>query len=451
MASVARELARITQDLEPYLPDRMVREACRAAGHRWRERELGPSRTLHLFVLQILTFNTAVTHLRHLAGVMVGAPAYCRARMRLPLAVFETLLRDSARAMRGAAASAAPGGPDRWCGLRVLLVDGSSTVAPDTDPSREAFGQASGCRPGCGFPVPKVLGLFDAVTGLIIELLAFPLYTHEQSKVCLLHPLLAAGDVLVGDRGFCSFWHAAMLAERQVACVFRMHARQIVDFRPHRRSSRKGERPGRPSSTFLRRLGKWDQVVRWVKPDQRPAWMTRAQYEAMPRTLEVRELRYRIARKGQRTVCVTIATTLLDPVLYPKQKVAELYGVRWSVETHFAELKTTLRMQRVKSKTPAGVRKELAVYCLVYNLVRSAMLDAARRQAVTPDRISFIDAVRWLSSADAGEIVPDLVINPLRPCRHEPRVIKERRRTYKLMTRPRHQPFKPSRTRGISA
>ena len=101
--------------------------------------------------------------------------------------------------------------------------------------------------------------------------------------------------------------------------------------------------------------------------------------------------------------------------LYPKEKVAELYGLRGSVETHFAELKTTLRMRRIKSQTPDGVRKELAVYCLVYNLVRAIMLQAAARQGTTPDRVSFLDALRWLlSAATPGQVVPALVINPRR-------------------------------------
>src|SRR5205823_140839 len=185
-----------------------------------------------------------------------------------------------------------------------------------------------------------------------------------------------------------------------------MHQRQIVDFRPHRKDrSRcpKRKRKGRPTSTFVRRLGKHDQIVRWTRPERQPAWMDAAQWASMPQSLEVRELRYQIPRRGQRTLCVTIATTLLDPQLYPKEKVAELYGIRWRVETHFAQLKTTLKMRKVKSRTESGVRKELAVYCLVYNLVHAVMMKAALCQGVTPDRISFIDAVRWLLSAAPGE------------------------------------------------
>jgi len=233
-----------------------------------------------------------------------------------------------------------------------------------------------------------------------------------------------------------------MLHLRGVFALFRMHHRQIVDFRPGRKAHRKGDR-GRPRSRVVRRLGKHDQLVAWARPGKMPKWMTMraAQWQSLPTELHVRELRYTITGRGRRTRIVTIATTLLDPTRYPKEKVAELYGLRWSVETHFAELKTTLRMRRIKSQTPDGVRKELAVYCLVYNLVRHIMLKAAARQGTTPDRISFIDALRWLLSeaATPGQDVMPLLINPRREGRHEPRVIKDLQDTYRKMTLPRSQ------------
>src|SRR5690348_12320438 len=192
--SIARALARIKDDVRVFVPDESIVRAAWDAGHRWRERQLGPVETVHLFVLQVIHCNTAIRHLRHLAGHAVNAAAYCEARMRLPLDVLRRLLRDSA-------AGAAPAG-DRWYGLRVLLVDGSSTIAPDTRASRRAFGQPPNQKVGCGFPVPKLLALFDAFSGMVLEALCLPLFTHEQSGVWRLHPMLGKGDLLVGDRGF---------------------------------------------------------------------------------------------------------------------------------------------------------------------------------------------------------------------------------------------------------
>jgi len=276
---------------------------------------------------------------------------------------------------------------------------------------------------------------------MVVQMLAFPLFTHEQSKVWQLHPLLTAGDLLVGDRGFCSFVHLALLHARGVLACFRLHQRQTVDFRPGRKSRAqfaKGHRAGKPTSTFLRRLGRHDQVVRWTRPPKMPAWMTAAQWALIPDALDVRELRYTIAADGRRTRVVTIATTLLDPIRYPKDAVAELYGIRWQVETHFAELKTTLKMRKLKCKTEDGIRKEMAIYCPIYNLVHAVMAKAAARQGVAPDRISFIDTIRWLCLAHVGETIPNLVVNQKRD-RHEPRVIKDPQDTYRKMTRPRSE------------
>jgi hypothetical protein len=442
MASVSSALQRIKDDLTPFLPEPAILAACENAGHHWRQRKLGPVQTLHLFILQVLNFNTAMTGLRHLAKTAVNASAYCKARMRLPLGVLQTLLVESSAAMRQTA------GPQAlWLGLKVHLVDGSSTIAPDTPDSQKAFGQPSGQKPGCGFPVPKVLGLFDAFSGMIVQVLGFPLYTHEMSRTWMLHPLLGVNDLLVGDRGFCSFVHMAMLFSRGIHGLFRIHQKMIVSFQPHRKHRdhyHKGCQKGKPRarkskpmpySKFIKHLGEHDQIVQWFKPGNKPKWMSDEQFAQIPQSLHVRELRYVLPCKGQRTRVVTIATTLLDPLLYPKEKIAELYGVRWQVETHLAELKTTLKMRKLKSKTSQGVLKEL----MVYNLIHLVMLRAAQRQGVQPQRISFIDTVRWLISAQPGEQLADLVVNPHRPDRHEPRVTKDQQDTYTKMPRAREE------------
>ena len=442
MASISCVLSRIRQDLRPFLSDETIESSARQAGYQWRERKLGPVLTVHLFVLQILCFNTAMTHLRHLSKMPIKASAYCRARMRLPLAVLQELLVQSSEAMRQTSSSA----DGLWCGLRAHLVDGSSTIAPDTPDSQKAFGQPKGCKPGCGFPVPKVLALFDAFSGLVVQALGFPLYTHEQSKVWMLHPLLKLGDLLVADRGFCSFVHLTMLVSRGVHGLFRLHQRTIVDFRPHRkhrRKYRKGEKVNQrkpmPRSRFIKRLARHDQIVEWFKPINKPKWMSKSQFALVPASLMVRELRITLPRKGQRTHMLTIVTTLLDPTLYSKDQIMELYEVRWRVETHFAQLKTVLKMRKLKSQTSQGVLKELTVYSLVYNMIHVVMLKAAQRQKVLPHRISFIDAVRWLFAAQPGEPLPDLIIVAGRPDRHEPRVVKDREDTYTKMTKPREQ------------
>src|SRR5206468_10029091 len=135
---------------------------------------------------------------------------------------------------------------------------------------------------------------------------------------------------------FCSYVHLVMLNARNVLGLFSVHQRQKVSFRCGRRHGAKGQ----PTGRFIRRLGRWDQLIEWIKPKQRPKWISKEQYDALPSSLIVRELRYALPARGQRTRVVTLVTTLLDPALYPAGKIAEVYGLRWKIETHFAQLKT---------------------------------------------------------------------------------------------------------------
>src|SRR5262249_42446624 len=418
-------LRALRQDLAARLGDDVLLAACRAAGHTWCDScLLTPAAIIHWFLLQILHGNTALTEVSLMAGRAFSASAFCQARARLPLAVFRALLRELVRALL----------PDteaigRWRGHRTWLVDGSSFSMPDTPALQAHFGQPGNQRKGCGFPVARLLALFHAGTGLLMEVAAAPLRSHEMSGIAGILPLLTAGDVLVADRGFCSFAHLALLISRGIHAVFRVHQKQIVDFTPGRAHAAPGRKrgvKGMPRSRWIRAWGASDQVVEYFKPAERPDWMSESEYEALPESIVVRELRYRVEVPGFRTREVTLVTTLIDAGLYPADALAELYGTRWRVEEHLKALKQTMKMDVLKCKTVDGVLKELTMYAMAYDLVRVAMCEAAGRQGVVPDRVSFIDALRWLRGAEVGEGMPELVVNPLRPGRYEPRGKKGR-------------------------
>jgi Transposase DDE domain len=325
---------------------------------------------------------------------------------------------------------------------------------PDTPALQAHFGQPGNQKKGCGFPVAHILALFHAGTGLLLEVAAAPLRSHDLSGILGILPLLAAGDVLVADRGFCSFAHLALLISRGVHGVFRLHQKQIADFtpgRPHAAPGRTRGVKGMPRSRWIRACGMMDQVVEYFKPMDRPAWMSEAEYRALPGSIVVRELRYRIEAPGFRTREVTLVTTLIDAELYPADALADLYGTRWRVEEHLKALKQTMKMDVLKCMTVDGVLKELTMYAMAYNLVRVAMVQAAGRQGVAVDRVSFIDALRWLRGAEAGEEMPELVVNPLRPGRYEPRSKKRRPKQYDLMRVPRAELRKRLREKDLAA
>jgi len=441
VGTITEALKHLQAELATLLDAPTILALCRAMDYHWRERQLDPVTTVHLFLVQILHGNTACTHLPHLSGQRFTASAFCQARTRLPLGVLEQLLRQTS-----AVCEQTTHDEGRWRGHRTFLVDGSSFSMPDTPALQEAFGQPGGQRPGCGFPVAHLLALFHAGTGFLLEALAAPWHTHDMAEVATLHAALRPGDVLVGDRAFCSFAHLALLRQHGLHAVFRIHQRQIVDFtpaRPHTTPTPPAGQKGLPRSRWLRQLGGTDQLVEWVKPVRLPThppeWLTSELFAALPAVLCVRELRYRVPHAGFRTQTVTLVTTLLDVDLYPADALAALYGTRWQVELNLRHLKQTMGLDVLHCKGLAGVLKELTVFALVYNLVRMIMLAAAKRQRVPLEQISFIDALRWLSTARPGEPLPSLVVNPHRPGRVEPRAVKRRPKPYPLLTKPRQE------------
>jgi hypothetical protein len=125
--------------------------------------------------------------------------------------------------------------------------------------------------------------------------------------------------------------------------------------------------------------------------------------------------------------------------VYPAEALADLYFRRWQVEVYLRDLKITLNMDVLKCKTVDGVLKELAVFALVYNLVRSVACQAAKAQGVAADRVSVTDAVRWLVGAEGDEDLSVILTVPKRKGRFEPRVKKRRPKQYDLMTKPRRE------------
>ena len=389
-ANVHAALRRVHAELAQVLEAEQIRGVCREVGHRFRQRVLDPVTTIHLFVLQILHGNCAIARLKDFTDKVFTEAAYCKARMRLPLAVLRRLLESVGKAFQSALDD-----HGRWRGHRTFHLDGSSFSMPDTPALQKAFGQPGSQRAGCGFPVAHILTMFHAGTGFLIEVLASPLRTHDLSQASGLHPALRDGDILIGDRAFGSFAHFALLVARHVHGLFRAHQKQVISFvdgRPHNEVGKRRVK-GLPTSRWLKRLGVNDQLVEYVKPKKGPDWLEEAAWAALPDTLQIRELHYRVTRRGCRTRAITLTTTLLDPALYPAEALAELYGQRWQIETNLRHLKTTMKMEILHCETEDGVLKELTTFALVYNLVRAVMHAAAVRQNVSIERLSFADAL----------------------------------------------------------
>jgi hypothetical protein len=437
--SIAATVGRIKRDPAGVLDRARIHGVCEELGHAWRERELDPATTLALFLQQVLHGNCPCSEVRHLpgAGGSFTGSAYCDARKRLPLAVYQAMLTEAV----DAALPATWRDGHLWLGLhRVFLIDGSTFSMPDTPELREAFGMASGQAPGCGFPVAHLLVLFSAGTGLLLDAWAGPLRTGDVAQVPEAAGHLLPSDVVLGDDSFSSYVHLALLSRDKLHGLFPAHHKRIVSFRPHRPHCPEGKKAvaGMPRSRWVKSLGKDDQLVEYFKPGQGPRWMSQAEYDALPDSIIVRELRRPVRGPAGNRVTLTIVTTLTDPDLYPADELVALCLRRWDVETNIRHLKTTMGMDVLRCKTEAGVRKELAMFCIAYNLVRVVMLQAAQRQEVPVARVSFADALKWMRHARPGGVMPDLVVNPHRPGRAEPRCKKRRAKQFDLMNKPRN-------------
>jgi len=402
--------------------------------------------TLWAFLLQVLnsgaerSCNAAVERLRSLC-LLLGIPApspdsgaYCRARAKLSEAVLQRLTLQAAEALEAQVPS-----EWLWRGRHVKIADGSTLMTPDTEANQKAWPQASTQQPGLGFPILRFCALFSLATGALCGFAEAPYRGKETGETALLRSLmhlLRAGDVLLGDACFCSYFMIALLLELGVDVVFHQHQRRKTDF------------------TKGKRLGPEDHLVVWDKPEC-PEWMDQETYDRLPNQIQVRELRVQVSQPGFRVSQVIIVTTLTNAKTYPKKAVGELYRQRWHAELDLRSVKVTMHLEDLRGHWPEMVRKEIWVHWLAYNLIRKTMAAAAVTHEATVRTISFAGAMQTVAGVmgQATAAEPDLLrrlaVQKLksigsrrvgaRPNRVEPRAIKRRPKSHKLLTKPRKQ------------
>ncbi len=294
-----------------------------------------PAVTLWAFLSQVLfkdEHRSCVAAVARVAVLLVALKrgpcssntgAYCRARGKLS----EKVIRQITIGV-GAGCEDKLGRERLWHGRHVRLVDGSTVGMPDTPENQEAYPQNSQQKEGLGFPIARVVVLLSLATGMITDMAMGPYAGKETGESALLRSLFGCfdpGDVLLADRYYCSYFMIALLQERGIDLVARLHQRRPVDFRR-----------GRP-------LGKDDQVVTWNRP-QRPAWMDQSTYDRMPASIEVRQTCVHVGRPGFRVESFVTVTTLTDAKEHPKEDIADLYNCRWQAELDIRAIKITMGM-----------------------------------------------------------------------------------------------------------
>jgi hypothetical protein len=416
------------------LPESLI-EAIHRSGDV-RSTVFTPLVTLRTFLFQVLSSTgackEAVAHilierigLDYNANSMNTGP-YCKARLRLQLPHLKKAVTSSGQVLHEQA-------PDRWLwnGYRVMLVDGTTLLMPDTDNNQKTYPQQSAQKPGLGYPIVRLVGLLSLATGSCIDYAIGPYQgkgTGETSLFSHLIRSLGQHDLLLADRYYTSYANIALLVEQGIPLVFRQQSTVKSDFR-------RGQH-----------LGAKDHLIRVKKPKKKTVWISDAAWEKLPDELLIREF----SVKG--TVYVT---TLVNVRTYPKKSLAKLYQQRWQIEVDFRTIKTHMGMEMLRCKTAQMVEKEIAVHLLAYNLIRANIARAACLNDKEPRHLSFMAVVQLmrntatlcitLTRAALGKLIPSLLIamaqteigQRKRP--NQPRVIKRRPKGYPLMTKPRRE------------
>ena len=361
--------------------------------------------------------------------------AYCQARNKLEQTALEAILAHTSRVLEQR------GRQNLWKGHRVVVVDGTGVSMPDTPANQAVWPQSARQKPGCGFPQAMICACFCLQSG---ALLSYRVGNKKSAELPLLRQQLdsfEAGDVFLGDKGFCSYFDVWNLQQRGVDTVVTLARRTPVE-----------------AASAIKVLGRDDLLIQWPKPKWNKALSySHEQWLALPEQLTLRQIKISVQTPGFRVKTFYIVTTLIDARAYSASELADLYYQRWDVELFFRDIKTTMGMDILRCRTPAMVKKEIQMHLIAYNAIRLLMFDAAEKIAKPPRRISFkatIQALRqWepllnrsgLKRQERERLINSLYeaiaanLIPERPGRREPRCIKRRKKSFQLLTAPRHQ------------
>ena len=327
---------------------------------------------------------------RPTAGKTVAPSAIPQGRYRVGDAPIKVIFERTAEEWANAAAA-----EDRWRGLALYGVDGTTFRIPDTDENREAFGLPPSSRGQAGYPQARLVALM-ALRSHLISAVAFGPYsgkkTGEHSLACSLWPLLPDHSLIIMDKGFIDYGLFYRLSHDDDGSVigskhWLVRAKKNLRWKT------------------LEVFGKGDELVELsISP------AARKKDPSLPKKMVARAVRYQV--KGFRPQ--VLLTSMIDPEQYPATEMAALYHERWEIELGYDEIKTHMleRQEALRSKKPKGVRQEIWGVMLTYNLVRKEMLDVAEVAGVSPMRISFrhsLQLIRVFCIVEAWTCAPGVI------------------------------------------
>jgi len=320
----------------------------------------------------------------------VGKSAISAARTRLGAEVMHTIARSALIPLATELTAGA-----FYRGMRLVSLDGSTLEVADEAANRQAFGVPGTQQGRTGYPQLRFVGLLENGTHALFGVAQGG---YKDSEVSLAHEAvghLMPGMLCMADRGLSGYplWHAA--SQTGAALLWRIPKNRVL-----------------PAHTRLPDGSCLSQI------QPAPATLARMGDKAAPPCV-VRVIDYRMPNVPDAEPIYRLITNLLDPVAAPAHELAALYHARWTIETTFAEIKTTLKGADIvmRSKTPTLVRQEFWGLLLAHHVVRKVMLEAALTRARLPDDMSFKHSLSLLrrklpaSGAIPPKAVPEVVAN----------------------------------------
>src|SRR3954471_832480 len=421
------------------LTEASIRDVLNQHAVKYRDRVFDPVTTIWGFLSQVLsddhTCRGAVSRIiAHRAANGLGVcsantTSYCNARGRVVTGVLRTLARRTAQELQAAAAA-----DWKWNARDVFLADGSHVSMPDTPENQASYPQPPSQQPGLGFPLARVAVLLSLATGACHDL-AIAAYsgkgTGETTLLRAMYDTLRPGDVVLADALFDNYFLACELRDRGIDLVVRAQYDRV-----NSRTVRSG--PG-------------GDVLVWRRPNK-PHGMSGEQYRTYPKALLMRQVSVDARAKDNRAEQFKVVTTILDESIGGGQ-IGDLYERRWEGEVDIRSIKSVMKMDVLRCKTPEMVRKEIWAHLLAYNLLRTVMAVAAAESDVEPRKISFKGAKQAVTAfapkieaarpEDRGRLIDALLRTVAyhrvgnRPGRWEPRARKRRPERAARLMQPR--------------
>ena len=411
-----------------------------------RQRSFGHQTIFWAWLAQILQQNSSCQHAlsmiqswhshHNLPIPSCDTSSFCRARKRLKIDFLHQIHQHLNKQLNQQTHERL-----EWKKLRLLAIDASSVHLLDTPANQETYPQPSTQTPGCGTPVMGICGLVNLSHGGWETCVSMP-HTMSDSKAAIpIIKQLQQGDLLLGDRAFCTYEIIARSLNQNAHILMRLN----------------GMRQKSLDWENGKHISPYERQVTWQKPyHSAMAHLNQSEWEALPATLELRLIKLAFKNRAGEKSDLIVVTTLLDHEQYDGIELANLYARRWEMEVKLRDLKTTLNMETFAVKTPEMAEKTLFITMIAYNLIRALMLQACRcSEKLTPCEISFSGTVqlainhhqRFVNLAGKprrikaawNEIIELCTRNKLliRPHRQEPRAVKRRPKAYPLLTKHR--------------